>query len=220
MSDLPQLTGPVVMPASGNAPTALVILAHGYGANGDDLIGLAPHLQRVLPDAAFVSPNAPERCAGSPMGGYQWFGLTDLSEEERWNGTVKAAPVLDAFIDAKLAEFSLDESRLALLGFSQGTMMSLHVGLRRPKQLAGILGYSGALVGAHRLKDDIKSRPPVQLVHGDMDQILPVGNMKQAAMTLEAVGVSVKTHVSEGVPHGIGPDGLEIGARFLVSCLG
>ncbi len=220
MSELPTLTGPVVMPSSGRAPTGLVILSHGYGANGEDLIGLAPHWQRVLPDVAFIAPNGPERCPGSPAGGFQWFGLSTLSEEERWQGTLRAAPILTAFIDAKLEEFGLDERRLVLAGFSQGTMMSLHIGLRRERAVAGILGYSGALVGAHRLKDEIRSRPPVQLVHGDMDQLLPVGNMTEAAMALEAAGVAVSTHVSHGVPHGIGPDGVEVGARFLVECLG
>ncbi|MEX1147458.1 MAG: esterase [Sphingomonadales bacterium] len=217
--ELPALDGPVLLPASGGAPRALVILVHGYGANGEDLIGLAPHWQQALPEAAFIAPNAPERCPGAPMG-YQWFGLTNLSEDERWRGTAQAAPVLDAFIDARLAEYGLDESRLVLVGFSQGTMMSLHAGLRRDRALAGILGYSGALVGGHRLGEEIRSRPPVQLIHGDMDQILPLGNMTAAAQALELAGVAVETHISHGVPHGIGPDGIEIGGRFLLGCLG
>ena len=144
-----KIAGPAVMAASGKA-RQLVVLCHGYGADGNDLIGLAPHWQRLLPDADFVSPHAPQRCdAGF---GYQWFPIARLDPAELMRGVESAAPVLDDFIDEELSRRGLDESRLALVGFSQGTMMSLHVGLRRPRPPAAIIGYSGALAGGDRLK--------------------------------------------------------------------
>ena len=140
MSDLPQLDGPRVEPENGK-PEKLVILCHGYGSNGEDLIGLVPHLKRVLPNAVFVSPNAPEQVPGYPMG-YQWFPLSTLSREERLVGTLKAAPTLHNFIDQELKKYGLEEKDLILVGFSQGTMMSLHVGLRRLSDIGGIVGFS------------------------------------------------------------------------------
>lgn len=209
----PQLNGPRLPAASGKADR-LVILCHGYGADGNDLIGLGRHWQRLLPTAAFVSPHAPERCAMSPTG-YQWFGLTRMQPDEMLRGVERAAPVLNAFIDAELARLGLDGSRLALVGFSQGTMMSLHVGLRRTVSPAAIVGFSGALPGPERLPAEIVSRPPVLLVHGDADEMIPVQALQAAANGLGAAGVTVRWHVSRGIGHGIAPDGLELAGRFL-----
>jgi phospholipase/carboxylesterase len=208
-----QLNGPRLPAASGKADR-LVIFCHGYGADGNDLIGLGQHWQRLMPTTAFASPHAPERCTMSPMG-YQWFGITRLQPEELLRGVEKAAPVLEAFIDAELARLGLDASRLALVGFSQGTMMSLHVGLRRKIAPAAIVGFSGALPGAERLPAEIASRPPVLLVHGDADEVIPVEALNAAANGLGAAGVAVRWHISRGIGHGIAPDGLELAGNFL-----
>ncbi len=207
------LDGPRVNPPSGKADS-LVILVHGYGADGNDLIGLAPHWQLVLKSTAFVAPNAPEPCAMNPMG-YQWFPISRIDPGELWRGVQTAAQDLDTFIDQELERHGLDESRLALVGFSQGTMMSLHVGLRRSKPLAGILGYSGALAGPEHLAGDMKSKAPILLIHGDMDEMITVDRMHSAAKALGEAGLAVQWHVSQGVGHGIAQDGLALGARFL-----
>jgi phospholipase/carboxylesterase len=209
----PQLNGPRLPPASGKADR-LVVFCHGYGADGNDLIGLGQHWQRLMPTAAFVSPHAPERCAMSPMG-YQWFGISRLDPAEMARGVSSAAPVLEAFIDAELARLGLDASRLALVGFSQGTMMSLHVGLRRKVSPSAIVGFSGMLPGADRLPGEIAARPPVLLIHGDADEVIPVEALFASAHGLGAAGVRAAWHVSRGVGHGIAPDGLEIAGNFL-----
>ena len=210
----PSIDGPRLAPASGSAPKQLVIFAHGYGADGNDLIGLGAQWQQALPDAAFVSPDAPEPCAGSPFG-RQWFPITRLDPNEYWNGVQRAAPILDAFIDQELEKAGLTMADLALVGFSQGTMMSLHVGLRRDEAPAAIIGYSGALAGPESLGAEIRCKPPVLLLHGDQDELIPVASLHAASQALGGVGVSVRWHVSEGVGHGIDGMGLALGAEFL-----
>jgi len=207
------LSGPMVAAASGKTE-ALVVLVHGYGADGNDLIGLAPHLQQMMPFATFIAPNGPEPCAAQPMG-YQWFPITRLDPSELVRGVERAAPLLNSFIDEQLATYGLDDSRLALVGFSQGTMMSLQVGLRRKKAPAAIVGYSGALAGADRLKDEITVKPPVLMVHGDADPMIEVSRMLDAVQQLGAVGLNVQWHISRNVGHGIDPEGLAIGGKFL-----
>ena len=213
-----ELDGPRLAPASGGPAKQLVILAHGYGADGNDLIGLGSQWQALLPDAAFVSPHAPERCGMSPMG-YQWFPLTRLDPNEYWIGVQAAAPILNGFIDAELERHGLDETALALVGFSQGTMMSLHVGLRRATAPAAILGYSGALAGPEHLPGEITVKPPVMLIHGDMDEVIPVGALNMAANALGEAGVGVQWHVSQGIGHGIDGAGLSLGGEFLRTAL-
>ncbi|MGN6572200.1 MAG: alpha/beta hydrolase, partial [Pseudolabrys sp.] len=169
-----ELDGPRLEPRSG-AAKQLVIFLHGYGADGNDLIDIGRAWQQILPDAAFVSPHAPRPCGQAPMG-REWFPLTFRDPNERWTGVNAAAPVLNAFIDAELKRRGLTDSALALVGFSQGTMMSLHVGLRRANAPAAIVGYSGMLVVPEDIDPDtfageIRSRPPVLLVHGDQDQL-------------------------------------------------
>ncbi len=217
MADV-MLDGPRRAPASGGPAKQLVVLVHGYGANGDDLISLSDHWKAILPDAAFVSPNAPTPIPGYPNG-YQWFGLSSLGPEEVARGARAAAPLMNDFLDAELERLDLDSSQLALVGFSQGTMMSLHVGLRRPKAPAGILGYSGMLADPGALKNELRVRPPIQLIHGDVDQVISVDALHAAVSVLSAEGLDVKWHISRNTPHGIAPDGLEIGGRFLVSAL-
>ncbi|MDB5430331.1 MAG: phospholipase [Caulobacter sp.] len=207
------LHGPGVIPA-GKAPTSLVIFLHGYGSNGADLISLAPYFQAALPDAAYLAPNAPEECPGAPDG-YQWWPIVTLSREERAYGAYMAAPAVHAFIDAMLARFNLTEERLVLVGFSQGTMMALEVGLRRERPLAGIIGYSGMIADDTRLEAEIRSRPPVLLVHGDEDPVLPVSHFHDAKATLERLAVPLTTHISPGLGHSIDPAGLALGVDFL-----
>jgi phospholipase/carboxylesterase len=210
-----KLEGPSHGPHAGGKPGHLIVLLHGFGADGNDLIGLAPVLAPLMPDAVFHAPNAPYPCEGNPMG-YQWFGINRLDPASRLAGTRSAAPFVDSFLDEKLAEYRLDESKTVLVGFSQGTMMSLHVGLRRTKQLAGIVGFSGALSGSEVLKDEIKSRPPVLLVHGDADPMLPHQLTEQAAQALQQNGIEVAVHIARGVGHGIDQTGLSLAARFLL----
>lgn len=209
-----QIDGPRVPPASGGPAQQLVVLLHGYGADGNDLIGLAPYLARVLPQAYFVAPNGPEPCGMAPTG-YQWFDINRFDPGERERGADRAAPLLNAFLDRELARHGLDERRLCLVGFSQGTMMSLHVGLRREPALAGILGFSGMLVAPERLPREIRSRPPVLLIHGDADEVLPVEAIFEAAQGLAAAEVAAEWHISQGIGHGIAEDGLELAAAFL-----
>jgi phospholipase/carboxylesterase len=210
----PTLSGPIHKPASGGKPRQLVILLHGLGADGNDLIGLAPVLAQVLPDAEFVSPNAPFPCDMAPYG-YQWFSLQDRSPETILAGVRAAAPVLDAFIDEALASRGLAEKDIALIGFSQGTMMSLYVGLRRARPVAGIVGFSGALVGAETLAAEIRAKPRVLLVHGDADTMVPFQALGLAERALAAAGVPVETLVCPGLGHGIDEAGLKRGASFL-----
>lgn len=208
------LDGPRVPAAAGGRPDRLVVLVHGYGADGQDLIGLAPHWQRLLPTAAFAAPNGPQPCPGAPSG-FQWFPIARIDQNEMWRGVREATPLLEAFLDAELSRWDLDADRLALVGFSQGTMLALHVGLRRAAAPAAIVGFSGALAGPEHLKAEIVARPPVLLVHGDADQMVPFQRMHEAAVALGEAGVSVQWHVSQGMGHGIAPDGLALGGRFL-----
>jgi phospholipase/carboxylesterase len=212
-----QLDGPILPPASGGAPKQLIVLLHGYGADGHDLMGLAPSWAPSLPDAIFYAPNALEPCE---VGfGFQWFGLEDRSPARLIAGVEAAAPVLDAWLDARLAEHRLEDRACALVGFSQGAMVALHVGLRRKKAVAGILGYSGALIAAERLPHEIVSRPKVMLVHGTADQVVPSGALSVAVKGLDAAGVSVTALSRPGLGHGIDPEGMTRGLAFLQTVL-
>jgi len=213
-----QLDGPRLEPRSG-AAKRLVVFLHGYGADGNDLIEIGRAWQQLLPDTAFVSPHAPEPCAGAPMG-RQWFALTMRDPDERWRGVNAAAPVLNAFLDAELARRKLPPSALALVGFTQGTMMALHVGLRRPAPVAAIVGYSGLFVLPNNAEpevvaSEIKARPPVLLVHGDQDELIPVQALFQATQDLATLEVPTEWHISPGIGHGIDQEGLRHGGEFL-----
>jgi phospholipase/carboxylesterase len=212
------LDGPRLEPRSGPAQQ-LVVFLHGYGADGNDLIEIGRAWQQILPQAAFVSPHAPEPCGQAPVG-RQWFPLTFRDPNERWVGVNKAAPLLERFLEAELARHKLPPAALALVGFSQGTMMALHVGLRRTVAPAAIVGYSGLLVLPPDLKveafaAEIKSRPPVLLVHGDSDDLIPVQALFQAAQGLAALEVPAEWHLSTGIGHGIDAEGLRHGGEFL-----
>ncbi len=217
------IDGPRITPASG-VVKQLVVLLHGYGADGNDLIELGAQWQQWMPDTAFVSPNAPEPCGMNPMG-RQWFDLTFQVPNERWVGVQHAAPTLDAFLDAELARHNLAPERLALVGFSQGTMMALHVGLRRKVAPAAIVGFSGALIfddtaGPQSVAKDITSRPPVLLVHGDMDEVIPPQALLLSSDLLKQFNVPVQSHLSRGLGHGIDGEGFQRGGAFLVQHFG
>jgi phospholipase/carboxylesterase len=213
------LKGPSVPPASGGPARQLVIFTHGYGSNGRDLIGLAGFLSERLPDAAFVSPNAPEPVPGFPGEAYQWFGLSRLDPDLMDQGARAAAPKLNAYIDAELARHRLPPSACALVGFSQGTMMALHVGLRRPEALGAVVGFSGLLTGPQTLPADIRSRPPILLVHGDRDDRVPIQALFGALDALGAAGAPALWRICPGAGHTITEDGLDLASVFLRDAL-
>ena len=213
------LDGPRLEPRGGRA-RQLVVFLHGYGADGNDLIDIGRAWQQALPDAAFVSPHAPEPCGMAPVG-RQWFALTMRDPRERWIGVNAAAPILERFLDAELARRNLPGTALALVGFSQGTMMALHVGLRRRAGPAAIVGYSGLLVlpggqEPEAIAAEVQARPPVLLIHGDRDDLIPPQALLQSAQGLAALGVPTEWHLSQGVGHGIDGEGLRHGGEFLI----
>jgi phospholipase/carboxylesterase len=228
------LDGPRLAPVRGPA-RQLVVLVHGYGADGNDLIELGAQWRNLLPDAAFVAPHAPGRIPGFPpgmMGGRQWFALDAydpnlLRRDPHHTAEIyatmqraaeQAAPALEQFVAAELERYGLGPTDLALVGFSQGTMMALHVGLRRDPGPAGILGYSGALLGGEELIKQIRSRPPILLIHGDADEIVPIEAMHAALYTLNRVDCPAQFHVSRDLGHGIDGQGLTLGGAFLADC--
>src|SRR5579863_2501390 len=205
------LSGPSRAPVAGGRP-------HGLGADGDDLIGLQQYWGRLVPEAEFVAPNAPFPCDTVPFG-YQWFSVRDRSPAAALAGVRAAATLLDAFIDNELEKRGLDESATALVGFSQGTMMALFVGLRRERPLAGILGYSGRLIAPALLPGELRSGAPVLLIHGTEDSLVPFEALAAAEAALQQAGVPVETLACVGTPHAIDPEGLERGGRFLLEAL-
>lgn len=213
------LSGPFHPPASGNKPKQLVIFLHGLGADGRDLISLAPLFAESLIDAHFLSPNAPSACDMAPYG-YQWFSLLSWNPSAMCQGANGVTPVLNEYIDAQLKILDLKDKDLALVGFSQGTMMAMHTAPRRPQPIAGIVGFSGALLGPELLEREIKSKPPVCLIHGVMDTVVPFTMMAQAEATLKRCGVRVESHTRPHLMHGIDPEGIEIAAKFLKEALG
>ncbi|HEY7991957.1 MAG TPA: alpha/beta fold hydrolase [Stellaceae bacterium] len=211
-----QLSGPSAVYPNGASPRRLVVLLHGLGADGNDLFGLAPAFAPALPETAFVSPDAPFPCDMAPYG-RQWFSLQTRDPAAILAGVKDSARILDGFLDDMLEKYRLDDSKLALVGFSQGCMMSLYVGPRRAKRIAGIVGYSGRLVGDTA---EFKSKPPMLLVHGDADQVVPPDSLPLAVAALEKAGVPVEAVARPGLGHGIDPIGLERGRDFLVKVLG
>jgi phospholipase/carboxylesterase len=196
---------------------ALVVFLHGYGADGADLLGLADVLAPHLPGVAFAAPDAPEPCRGNPFG-RQWFPIPWLdgsSEAAAAAGLAAAAADLNAFLDARLAEEGLSPDRLALVGFSQGAMMALEVAPRRAAAVAGVVAISGRLLAPERLAAEVVVRPPVLLIHGDADEVVPFASMGQAGRALDAAGFEVHGHVMRGTGHGIAPDGLGAALGFL-----
>lgn len=201
--------------------TSVVVFLHGYGADGADLLGLADPLAPHLPNTAFYAPDAPERSVNNPMG-YQWFPIPWLdgsSEEEARRSMAVSTEAVNAFLDKVLADEGLEADRLVLIGFSQGTMMSLHVAPRREQSVAGIVGFSGRLL-APELLGEVKVKPPVLLLHGDQDPVVPFADMGLAEKALTGAGFEVATHVMRATPHGISPDGLGAALSFIQTKLG
>lgn len=209
-----QLVGPSFGPAAGGPPRHLVVLLHGVGSDGQDLIGLAPMLANFLPHARFVAPDGPQPCDLAPYG-RQWFSLQDRRPAAMLAGAERTAPALDAYLDAELARHRLDDASLGLVGFSQGTMMSLLVGPRRPRRLAAIVGFSGALLGPQQLAATVRSRPSVMLIHGDADDDVPVEALFAAFEALAATDIAVQWILRPNLTHSIDPDGVSAGGRFL-----
>jgi phospholipase/carboxylesterase len=208
-----KLDGPNLLPQSGK-PKQLVVLLHGFGADGNDLIGLAPQWAPVLPDAEFLSPHAPFPCEGAPFG-RQWFGFNGRSREQVLAEVRVAAGILDQFLTEALAARGLDESKLALVGFSQGAMMSMFVSLRRAKEIAGVVAYSGRLFAPESLATEMKSKPKMLLVHGDRDQVVPPEAHPEALKALLAAGVPAEGLLCPGLGHGIDEEGLSRGIALL-----
>ena len=208
------LSGPMLPPASGGPPKQVVVLLHGYGSDGSDLIALATHWRDILPDALFVSPNAPEPVPEAP-GGFQWFALQLDRPLSRMTGVPLARPAIVAFLDALWQQTGLGAAQTLLVGFSQGAMMALHVGTSLGQPLAGVVAFSGALIPPDGFDSGVHARPPVCLVHGAEDDVVPPQLSVDAAAALRAQGYAVSLHLSPGVGHGIAPDGLGFASAFI-----
>ena len=200
------------------APQSLVILLHGLGSDGRDLISLAPLWGKSMPHTMFVSPDAPFPCDMAPMG-HQWFSLQDRDPHKVLAGVQAIAPALDAFIEEQLEKYNLPASKLVLGGFSQGCMMSLYVGPRYKDKIAGILGYSGALIWDQDTEKDKLQTPPVFLTHGKSDEVVPFAAHEQAAEVLEEFGFDLTKNAYNGLGHSINQEGLDAGLSFLKSAL-
>ncbi len=217
--DAAALSGPEQPPASGGPARQLVVFLHGLGADGGDLIELAAHWTHHLPDAHFVAPNGPEACDMAPMG-YQWFSLKSRAADAMEAGVDQARGMLDGYLDAALARHGLTDAQLALVGFSQGTMTALHTAPRRPSPCAGIVGFSGALLAPERLKEEVRSRPPCLLFHGQADEVVSVDALSAAAGALGDAGLAVEWHIVPGLGHGIHPEALAHAGDFLAAQFG
>ena len=213
-----KLNGPLLPPKSGGPATQAVVLLHGYGADGSDLISLGQHWGQMLPDATFIAPNAPNPCAGSPLG-FEWFPLDVDRITSRIVGAQQTAPIIREFLTDLWTQTGVLPRNTVLAGFSQGAMMALHVGTSLEQELAGIIAFSGAFVPAERFADGGFAKPPVALVHGELDQVVDPELSRQAATELSASGYEVSLYLSPNAAHGIAPDGLDHATSFLLARL-
>jgi phospholipase/carboxylesterase len=214
-----RLTGPEAEPLSGGSARQLVVLLHGAGANGADMAELVPYVAPALPDAAFVAPDGPFAYDMAPFG-RQWFSLQDRSTAALAAGIRATAPILDAFLDEQLARFGLTDEQLCLIGFSQGTMMALHVAPRRSRPAAAVIGFSGAIVDPEALAGEIRSRPRMLLIHGDADDVVNPACLGQAEQSLAALGLPVLTDMRPGLGHSIDGPGLGLAVAFARQAFG
>lgn len=213
------LTDVTLQPANGGKAQRAVIILHGLGDSAEGIIGLAEPMRPALPDTVFVAPNAPFPCDFSPFG-YQWFSANDWTSSVVLEGVKRAATPLNEYIDHVMATYDLTPDKVALVGFSQGTMMSLYVAPRRKPQLACVVGYSGALIGGENLPAERQSAPPVLLVHGTHDDVVPYTSMLHAAGGLQNANIDVQQYTSQGLGHSIDDGGLTQGVLFLRKALG
>lgn len=211
MADPSDLSGPLLPAASGGPPKQLVVLLHGYGANAQDLVALGGEWRKQLPDAAFISLNAPHPAQGIP-GGREWFRLATFSPEEIRSGLHAAAPAVNAYLDKAKAAFGLDDSAVALAGFSQGAMLALRVGLTLRRPIAGIVAYSGVMVEP---PPERQAYPAVMLTHGAEDQLIPPMALYVAEKMLRDAGVTVESEMRPGLGHGIDAHQVARGGAFL-----
>ncbi len=206
---------------SGKA-TSLIVLLHGYGADGDDLMGLAGTMAPYFPDTVFVAPDAPEKCAGNAAG-FQWFSVPQVdnsTEEDAVSGMAKSATDLDAYLDTVMRDEGIASDKTVLFGFSQGTMMALQVAPRRADPLAAVVGFSGSLMLPDALRDEVVTKPPVMLLHGDKDEVVPYEALNKAEFALDTLGFEVYAFVMENAAHGIASDGLSVATGFMREKLG
>jgi phospholipase/carboxylesterase len=227
MTDFPTLDA-ITLPAAN--PNSLVLILHGYGADGRDLADLGQIWQQQLPQTAFIALNAPEPCEANPMG-RQWFSLFDIAHSNRsgqltyWpvekilGGLRRASAILDHWITELAKQHNVPMHRIALAGFSQGCMLSLHNGLRQPQALAGIVGYSGRLLAPELLTSELRSKPPVFLRHGDADDIVPPASLGEAEAALRVLGLAVEAKMEPGLTHSISPEGVAEAGEFLKKSL-
>ena len=196
----------------------LIILVHGLGSDGNDLISLAPYFSKVCPNALFIAPNGPEKCDMAPIqadAGYQWFSLQNRGEASMLEGARMAEPTLNGFVSQQMEKYKLQENQIALIGFSQGTMMSMFCGFRRKRRIAGIIGFSGQLIGKEVLKSEISSYPPILLINGDQDELIPIQEQRIAVKVLEEENIDVESHIIKGLGHSIDFDGIQFAQDFL-----
>lgn len=208
-------------PASG-ATKSVVVFLHGYGADGRDLLGLADPLSPHMPDTLFVAPDAPDRSTANPMG-FQWSPIPFIdgsSEAEASTAMIRSIADVDAFLDALIDEEGIAAAQLVLFGFSQGTMMSLHIAPRRAEPVAAVVAFSGRLLVPDTLEAEAVSKPPVLLIHGDADDVVPFAEMSVAGEALTKAGFETYAHVMRGTGHGIAPDGLSVALGFMRDKLG
>ena len=203
-----------ILPLSQNQPQQVVILCHGYGGDGKDISALAVNWQRFLPDAIFLCPNAPEVCLVNPQG-FQWFDLEIEKEEIILEKSLVAEEKLTLFLDQILDNFQLEPKNLALVGFSQGCMISIQVGLKNKKKINCIIGYSGKVINQRHLLEHIKTRPKIFLMHGDSDTIVPPTHLLEAKEFFTNCGIKIKTKLFKNCEHRIPIEGSSLGLEFL-----
>ena len=199
---------------SKNEPKQIIILCHGYGGDGQDISVLALNWRRFLPDAVFLCPNAPEVCTVNPLG-YQWFDMDIENDETILEKSLVAEKKLNTFLDQVLDDFQLDITNLALVGFSQGTMMIIQTALKKKEQINCLVGYSGKIINKQRLSNNIVSRPKIFLMHGDKDTIVSPNHLLESKEFLVQQGVKIKTKLFKNCEHKISVEGSSLGLEFL-----